>query len=162
MTNHTIKSAIILLYSLNLNLEQLRQSLVNYCYDNNLSIIKIIEIETEYDYKAFIELCHSVRRKNNNQSITLIIDKDSFESFSCFLGWVVLGVLLKTKSIDRLFVLEKNVSHTVPSYKGYRFLSKCKMQKSKSRANGSFTLGTELSLLKSCFLQMKKATSIIK
>lgn len=66
MTNETTKSAIILVYSSNTNLEQLKHGLIKCCDDNNLSIIKIIEAENEHHCKALIELCHSVRKGNNN------------------------------------------------------------------------------------------------
>ena len=105
MLNQTTQQqAIILLYSSNPRLKKVKRSLMTSCYDNKLSIVKIIKAKDEYDYKAFAKLCHIVSRENNKQPISLIIDESSLREFSYFLSWMIIGTLQKTKLINKFYV----------------------------------------------------------
>ncbi|XVN43168.1 MAG: hypothetical protein RCG15_02485 [Candidatus Rickettsia vulgarisii] len=75
---------------------------------------------------------------------------------------MVIRSVLETKLIDRFFVWDKNITYQPYSNKNYRFLSKRKTQESKNNLGENFSLDSDLSLLKICFLHMKKIASLTK
>ncbi len=67
------QQAIILLYSSHARFELIRQSLINFCKENNFTIIKIIDAPNKYDDSILRELIYTVSKQNNyNSPINLI------------------------------------------------------------------------------------------
>lgn len=103
------KRAVILVDSSNACLDQLRSSIIDCCNNNDFYIIKIIEVQNEYDCEALTALCQAVSKANSyGYHISLIIDENSFAKLSCFLIWIVALALQKEKLIDNLYLYQEN------------------------------------------------------
>ncbi|WP_367364115.1 hypothetical protein [Candidatus Tisiphia endosymbiont of Nedyus quadrimaculatus] len=111
------QQAIILLYSSHARFELIRQSLINFCKENNFTIIKIIDTPNKYDDRILRELIYTVSKQNNyNSPINLIIDDSIFGNICYFVTWVVITTLLEAKLINRLYIQE-NILHTANTEK---------------------------------------------
>ncbi|BFD46821.1 MAG: hypothetical protein DMENIID0002_14670 [Rickettsia endosymbiont of Sergentomyia squamirostris] len=111
------QQAIILLYSSHARFELTRQSLINFCKENNFTIIKIIDAPNKYDDSILRELIYTVSKQNNyNSPINLIIDDSIFGNICYFVTWVVITTLLEAKLINRLYIQE-NILHTTNTEK---------------------------------------------
>ncbi|WP_341754345.1 hypothetical protein [Candidatus Tisiphia endosymbiont of Dioctria rufipes] len=118
MTSQIGKKAIILSYLSHAYSEQLKlkESLIDFCKDNNFTIIKIIVAKDKYDNKAPCKLIQIVvKQYSYNSPVNLI--RSIFKDLHCFLTWVVIGTLLEAKLINKLYVQE-NILHVANAKKG--------------------------------------------
>jgi hypothetical protein len=105
------KAVILLLYSSNPHLEQLKEALIVFCKNHNFPIIEIIIAENEHDDKAFFQLIQTVSKQNTpNNPINLIAHKSSFKELSHLLSWTIIGTLLEAKLINKLYIYQQDIT----------------------------------------------------
>lgn len=93
------KEAIILLYPHKLqSMKELRACLSEFCKDNDITIIDIINLCDEYDYLAMRRLSQLIRY--SSKSISIITNRSILAAIPSLTLWSALEAINSSKPID--------------------------------------------------------------
>jgi hypothetical protein len=110
------KKTIILLYAKHeLNIETLQESLLSCCKDNDLTIIKTIIADDEYDCQVLTGLINLISSQNG--PINLIITNSSLSGLFHVFTYTVIATLLEAELINRLYIYKDERSKTTGTSK---------------------------------------------
>lgn len=99
MTSQQRTEALILLYSSTTQTTKvLHQSLSDFCKDNNISIIDIINLHGEYDYLAMRRLSQVIRY--GTKHISIITNKSILAAIPSLTLWSILEAINSPKPIE--------------------------------------------------------------
>ena len=103
------KKAIILLHTPHEpNIEGLQESLLSYCKNNNVTVIKTIIADDEYDCQVLSKLINLI--KSQNDPINLIVTNNSLNELFHIFTYTVIATLLEAKLINSLYIYQNETS----------------------------------------------------
>jgi hypothetical protein len=103
------KKTIILLYAQHEpNIEALQESLLSCCEDNDLTIIKTIIADNDYDCQVLTGLINLI--SSQNSPINLILTHNSLNELFHIFTYTVIATLLEAKMINSLYIYQGKTS----------------------------------------------------
>lgn len=110
------KKAIILLHAQHEpNIEQLQETLLSCCKDNNFTVIKTIIADNKYNCQVLSKLINLISSQNG--PINLIVTNNSLDDLFHIFTYTVIATLLETKLINSLCIYQDKTSQTTNTSK---------------------------------------------
>ena len=110
------KKAIILLvapYIYDLQLPELKKSILTCCNQNNLEVINVITsgYEYEYDYEFLYEFIQTM--KEQDEPIALVLNQGILALHEYIPAWCAIGTLSAVGMVDEIFIHKRSNRYTL-------------------------------------------------